>query len=122
MKHLGNAFICGAAYPILEGNSSDEEILESAHGVCKTGERQIWVHEGLTDAKRSNTIVHEILHAINEDSGLMFALAAALGLSADDARIVPTEEMIVRILTPNILAAFGCPIAVKKSKPRKAKK
>jgi hypothetical protein len=110
MKHLGNILICGAAYPVLEGNSSDEDVLESAHGVCKTAERQIWVHEGLTDAKRNDTLVHETLHAINNDSGLIYALAAAFGVASDDTRLMPAEEMLVRILTPHVLAAFGAPV------------
>jgi len=109
LKHLGNAAICGAAYPVLEGNASDEEVLGTANGVCKTEERQIWIHEGLTKAKAEDTLTHEVLHAINADSGLLYAIAAALGCHEDDTRLMPMEEMMVRILTPHIRAAFGPP-------------
>jgi hypothetical protein len=109
MKHLGNVLICGAAYPVIEGNSSDDEGMDGNHGYCKVTERQLWIHDGLTPSKKDDIITHEVLHAINADSGVMYAIAAALGLKSDDNRLDDCEEMIVRILTPNIRAAFGPP-------------
>jgi hypothetical protein len=119
MKHLGNVLICGAGYPVIEGNAGDEETLANASGVCKVEDREIWLQEGLPASKAVGTLVHEVLHAINADSGLIYALAAALGINEADPRLDAAEEMLVRILTPHIFGAFGPPVMGTPKKGRK---
>ena len=107
MKHLGNVLICGAAYPVLEGNAGECEEMDGANGVCLTGERQIWLKEGMPASKVNDILTHEVLHGINDGAGVIYATAAALGLHEDDPRLRAWEEVLVRILTPHITAAFG---------------
>ncbi len=125
MKHLGNVLICGAAYPVLEGNSGECEEMDGANGVCLTGARQIWLKEGMPTSKTADILVHEILHAIHDGAGMLYMTAAALGLNEDDPRLVAWEEVLVRLLTPHIAAAFtpkmGGPIWKAPRKTRQAK-
>lgn len=109
MKHLGNVLICGAGWPVIEGNIGDCEQLQGANGVCLTGRREVWIEEGMPASKVDNIITHEVLHGINDGAGIIYLTAAALGLNEGDPRLVAWEEVLVRALTPHVTAAFGPP-------------
>lgn len=105
MKILGELNICGATYMVKTGSAADLPMLENAHGVCISATRTIWIDDAIGSEHMLDTLSHEVLHALLNESGVLQATEAAF-----DADLPPRwEESIVRILAPHMASAFGPP-------------
>ncbi len=111
MKKLGTLQICGLPYDVFVGNWKDEVELKDNYGLCDSGNQVIWIREGHKPEQFKNTLIHEILHALIIESG------ARLTLGENAAE---TEEALIQILTPHLIAGLDSLAAWKK--PRAARR
>ena|SRR5271165_1492818 len=102
--------IAGQPYEIIVSDAQTHPVLDKAYGVCNSSNHTILIIDDLPTAKFENTLTHEILHALINESGGAYATAAALGVDEEDPRLQAWEEMFVRVMAPHVLAAFGPPL------------
>lgn len=102
MKKIGEVEICGMRYDIRTDTKLNVENAE-CYGYLDVDTHSIVIQEGLTPDRFENTLVHEIMHACFDASGLGTALSGALkrGTKLDDV-----EEQIVRGLTSTLIGSL----------------
>lgn len=101
--------IAGRQIPIIEGNERTIPKLEGCWGIYDRARMLIAIDETSPAHMRDFWLTHEVLHAVNDLSGMAYLSAAALGIRSDDPRLSEWEEALVRELTPHVLGAFGAP-------------
>lgn len=89
--------VCGIWYEIVSMSEEDEPQLEGAEGLCDHKNCRIVLKTGIDQNRVKDTLVHEILHALINESGVRNELET---LAHKDAGEV--EERIVRMLTPHL--------------------
>jgi hypothetical protein len=78
VKKLGTIIICGQVWSVIEGCEKDKTELCDAWGLCDPEQYTIWIHENAAQAQKTNTLVHECLHALIACSGADFAIRSTL--------------------------------------------
>lgn len=97
MKKLGTLQICGLPYDVLLGSWKDEIELKDNFGLCDSENQRIWIREGQKPEQFKNTLMHELLHGLIIESGGRLVLGEAPA---------ETEEALIQILTPHLLAGL----------------
>ncbi len=104
MKKIGSLSLCGLAFTVYTGSASENPHLEDNQGYCNHTRQEIWIRDSLGTSGFYDTLVHEMLHGIWENSGTSQFLKGCLPDGADQPEI---EETIVRILTPHLVNALS---------------
>lgn len=102
MKKIGEVEICGMRYDIKTAAEVNDEDTE-CYGYLDVDTHSIVIQEGLTPDRFENTLVHEVMHACFDASGLGTALA---GVLKRGAKIDDVEEQIVRGLTSTLIGSL----------------
>lgn len=103
MKRLGTIEVCGIRYSLVLATEEERPDLVDRWGVLDPETCEITLHDGMTADRFENTIVHEILHACFDASGMSTYLTSNLkrGVSIHDV-----EEQLIRGLTPALITAL----------------
>lgn len=101
MKIVGHVDICGFDYSICLASSKEVSELQNADGWCDWENCRIYLRNNLSKKRLKDTLMHEILHAIFESSGISGQLLLLKNKDFDAAEEL--EELIIRMLTPNML-------------------
>lgn len=99
--------ICGLTVPVRFGTEKDQSELSDSYACYDRDTCTIWVHTATPADKVEFWKVHEALHALCENSGVIYATAAIFGVKRDDSKVEAWEEAVIRILCPHILQTFG---------------
>lgn len=102
MKKIGEVEICGMRYDIKTDAHpvvGDDE----CYGYLDVDTHSIVIQEDLTPDRFENTLVHEVMHACFDASGLGAALTAVLKRGAKREDV---EEQIVRGLTSTLIGSL----------------
>lgn len=93
--------ICGLEYKVVYASSDDvPELIENdGHTSCSTN--TIYIRTNLTVSRKRDTLLHEILHAFLEASGIDHFLGHALKGEAKEYERF--EETLIRLVVPSIL-------------------
>lgn len=109
MKILGSITICGQPWKVCEGDTKDQPELSKAWGLCDPSACVIWLDKDASQTRKTDTLVHECLHAMIACSGAGHAIVAALPHGVSPKALSAWEETFVRVMTPHVLALFGKP-------------
>ena len=99
--------ICGLNIPVRVGTPKDCADLAGAYGCYDVDTATIWLNADTPAHAASFWFVHEILHALLNLSGLLYATARIFGVERDSKQMEEWEEITVRVLTPHVLETFG---------------
>jgi hypothetical protein len=93
--------ICGLEYRVVYASSDDvPELIENdGHTSCSTN--TIYIRTNLSSSRKRDTLLHEILHAFLEASGIDHFLGHAL--KGDPKEYERFEETLIRLVVPSIL-------------------
>lgn len=103
MKRLGKIDICGIPFTFFAGSAEERSALESNYGYCDHQRHEIWIRDSQSQAAVEDTLLHEIQHALWENSGAAQFLKGACPTETNMSEI---EETFIRILTPHLLNAI----------------
>jgi hypothetical protein len=103
MKRLGKIDICGIPFKVALGNAGERDALDKNYGYCDHQRHEIWIREGLSVEATEDTLLHEMHHALYENSGAAQFLKGAFPEGTDLAEI---EETLIRIMIPHLRTAL----------------
>jgi len=93
--------ICGLEYKVVYASSDDvPELIENdGHTSCATN--TIYIRANLAPCRKRDTLLHEILHAFLEASGIDHFLGTTF--KGDPKEYERFEETLIRLVVPSIL-------------------
>lgn len=97
MSH-GNLKICGLEYRVVYATSDEVPELAGNEGHTSCSTNTIAIRSNLPPSRKRDTLVHEVMHAFLEASGVGSFLADRV--RGDYDRI---EETLIRLVTPAII-------------------
>lgn len=100
MKKLLDLDICGFPYKVYQATDRQCPPLRNAEGVTDSRNCAIYLRADLHKSRTKDVLLHEIMHALFEGSGVRFKLYTFLK-SDDLAELV--EEESIRALTPHLI-------------------
>ena len=92
--------VCGIEYKVYIASRDDEPALADADAVCDTDLCYIKIRDDVPKAKIADTVLHEVMHALFEGSGIGHALQLETRNHHD------LEERIIRMLVPHLRATL----------------
>ncbi len=93
--------ICGLEYKVVYASSDEVPELIEAEGYTSLSANTIYVRGNLPPCRKRDTLLHEVLHAFLEASGLGTFLEA--GFKGDAKEYEKFEETLIRLVVPSIL-------------------
>lgn len=104
MKKWKNVNICGIKYTLYFSNSEETPELKNNDACTISGIAHIYIQEDLPKERLNDILLHEVLHAILEDSGLLYWLQHATGKKGK--KLFQFEEQLIRSLTPHLMTTL----------------
>lgn len=90
--------ICGLEYDVIFATAAEDPRLVDNEGFTDASACKIYVRSTLSPSRMRDTLLHEIVHAFVEASGLCGFLQASVRGNYDRF-----EEALVRLVTPSLL-------------------
>lgn len=102
MKQLATLNVCGMTYRVMLASSIERPALEESEGECDADEGVIYLRASLARnrTRLRDTLIHELVHAFVDATGLAYVLKGKLKESRDWEDV---EETIARVATPHIV-------------------
>lgn len=123
MTKLFSLNICGLDYSVISGQASEIPGLDMAEGLCIREKNTIYLREGMPDSRTRDALLHEIIHAYLEASGLGHLIQSNL---RENVVYEDFEETLIRLIVPSLLrlvednnSALASILRPKPKKPRK---
>lgn len=99
--------LCAAQWKAFTVSAKEMAVLspgEPSDGYTDVEKCRIYVLDALAPSKQVETFFHEVLHAVEDASGLAWLTRNELGITQD--RCEALEEMRIRVQSPALLAAL----------------
>lgn len=98
MHRIGELDIVGIEYAVVIATSDEAPGLSDCYGYTSTRDQKIYLKEGISLCQMRDTLLHEIVHAYFECSGVGAYLASVVKGEWDEV-----EETLIRLLVPSSL-------------------
>ncbi len=89
------------SYRVVYATPEEVPDLAENEGCCCKSLNTIYIRAGMPPSRMRDTLVHEVLHAFLEASGIGSFLASASNLKGDGYDVF--EETFVRLVTPSVI-------------------
>ena len=99
MKKICSVDVCGYKYTVFSADPSRVlGMSETDEGYCRTEDCKIFLNKDLHHSRVPEVLLHELIHAIFDASGICYLFQLYLPDQHEAQGIM--EEMMIRVLTP----------------------
>lgn len=91
--------ICGLEYRVVFASSDEVPLLREKEGMTAFDTNTIYVRSGMPLSRMRDTLVHEVMHAFLESSGVGYFLQDSVKVEDFEK----FEETLIRLLVPSVL-------------------
>lgn len=92
--------ICGLEYRVVFTTPDEVAELAENDGLCRRSTNTIYIRKGMPASRTRDTLIHEVMHAFLEASGLGHYLEQHL---KDPDTYDKFEETLIRLMVPSLL-------------------
>ncbi len=101
MREAKRLTICGLTYRVVFATVDEVHHLEDSDGLTSLGTNTIYVRAGMPESRMRDALLHEVLHAFLESSGVGSFLKDNFRGEVD--AFERFEETLIRLVVPSII-------------------
>lgn len=101
MREVRKLTICGLTYRVVYATADEVHHLEDTDGYCSMATNTIYVRSGMPKTRTRDALVHELMHAFFEASGVGSFMKD--NFRGDEEAFDKFEETFIRLTVPSLL-------------------